>query len=199
MKLRIFRFSLLAALIILIIAAIVPMRENTNAKTFTLPVLPRPIAKTPVAIISAGQNTDTYIVRDIANQLMIRSFFMPQARDIDIEEMNSLVFVVGYSSLGEKLQNISREEEKDRIGILLQKADEKKLTVITIALGGEYNYEEKTDELLELIGEHTDYLIGIKGSINEGTLAKIAKAREIPLTLAGDVKEISGPFASAFR
>jgi hypothetical protein len=199
MKYRFFRISLLAALILLIIAAIVPMRENTDAMAFTLPVLPRPIAKTPVAIISAGQNTDTYIIRDIANQLMIRSFFMPQARDIDIEDMNSLVFVVGYSSLGEKLQEISHEEEKDRIVKLLQKADEKKLVVLTVALGEEYNHDEKTKELLKLIGEHTDYLIGIKGSINEGTLVNIAKEREIPLTLAGDVKEISGPFASAFR
>lgn len=199
MKHMFFRLSLLAALILLIIAAIVPMRENTDAKAFTLPVLPRPIAKTPVAIISAGQNTDTYIIRDIANQLMIRSFFMPQARDIDIEDMNSLVFVVGYSSLGEKLQEISHEEEKTRLGKLLQKADEKKLIVITVALGGEYNHDEKTKELLRLIGEHSDYLIGIKGSINEGTLVKISKEKEIPLTLAGDVKEISGPFASAFR
>lgn len=199
MKYRILRTALLVALIILIILTSMPFKGNSAAKIFTLPALPQPIAKTPIVITSAGQNTDTYIIRDIANQLMIRSFFMPQAREVDLNDINTLVFVVGYSSLGTKLQNISYEEEKVRIIKLLEKAEDNKLKIMTVAIGGEYTHDNKTEELLKLVGAKTDYFIGIRESSNEGILTELAKERDIPLTLVGEVKDISGPFASAFR
>lgn len=199
MKYRIFRTLLIIALATLIILTCIPFKERSTAKISTLPVLPRPIAKTPVMITSAGQNTDTYIVNDIANQLMIRSYFMPQATDADLKNMNSLVVVVGYSAIAIKLQGSSYEEEKARLEKLLKKAEENGIVIIMVALGDESNYEGKTEELLKLAGEYADYIIGIKGSSNEVVLTQLTKEKDITLTLAGEVKEISGPFASAFR
>lgn len=201
MKQRVYRLRavLIAVLAILIYLTNMPFGEKSDAKIFTLPSLPQPIAKTPVVITSAGQSTDTYIIRDIANQLMIRSFFMPQASDMDLEEMNTIVFVVGYSPLGIKLQDISYEEEKSRIGKLLAKATENKLKIITVAIGGESAHEKKTEELLRLVGEGSDYFIGIRDSCNESILIELAKETEKPLTLVGEVKDITEPFASAFR
>lgn len=121
MKRKFLRVVLFAALFASIIINM-PFKDKNNTKIFTLPGLPRPIAKTPIAIISAGQSTDSYIIHDISNQLMLRSFFMPQARDTDLKEVNTIVFVIGYSSLGMKLQNISYEEEIERIDKLLEKA-----------------------------------------------------------------------------
>lgn len=201
MKQRIYRIRvvLITVLAILIYLTNMPFVEKSNTKIFTLPSLPQPIAKTPAVITSAGQGTDTYIIRDMANQLMIRSYFMPQAKDIDLEEMNTVVFVVGYSSLGAKLQDISYEEEKSRIEMLLAKAEEDKLKIITVAIGGESALEKKTEELLRLVGAKSDYFIGIRDSYNESILIELAKETENPLTLVGEVKDITGPFASAFR
>jgi len=191
MKQMVFRTILLTFLIILLI--------KNDSVIFTLPGLPRPIAKTPVVITSAGQSTDTYIIRDISNQQMIRSFFMPQARAADLKDIDAIVFVVGYSSLGTKLQNISYEEEKNRIEKLLEKSKNNGLMVLTIAIGGEHPHDNKTEELLRLIGTQTDYFIGLRGSSNSSILTELAKERNIPLTLVGGVKDISEPFASAFR
>lgn len=193
------RTVLIAVLAILIYLTNMPFGVKSDAKVFTLPSLPQPIAKTPAVITSAGQSTDSYIIRDMANQLMIRSFFMPQASDVDLEEMNTIVFVVGYSSLGLKLQDISYEEEKSRIRKLLARAAEDKLEVITVAIGGESAYERKTEELLRLVGEKSDYFIGIRDSCNESILTELASKTEKPLTLVGEVKDITEPFASAFR
>ncbi|MHB1394931.1 MAG: DUF6305 family protein, partial [Clostridia bacterium] len=189
----------LAALIALLIVTNVPFQYRNENKIFTLPGLPRPIAKVPVVITSAGQSTDSYIVRDISNQLMIRSFFMPQARDVDIKDIKTIVFVVGYSSLGAKLQSISYEDEKIRIEKLLEKAKDNKLTVLTIAIGREQPHDNKTEELLRLIGKQTDYLIGMRASRSESIMAELARDRDIPLTLVNEVNDISEPFASAFR
>ena len=199
MKKNIFRAAAMATLAILCILMNIPFSERSNTKIFTLPGLPRPIAKAPVVITSAGQSTDTYIIHDISNQLMIRSFFMPQAEDIDIKDIKTIVFSVDYSSLGTQYKDISYDEEKRRISKLIKKAKDKGLTVLTIVLGGKQPNEKKTEELLKLIGNQTDYFIGLRGSGNEEILTELAENRDIPLTLVDEVNDISEPYASAFR
>jgi len=198
MKKKLLRVALIATLLVLIIIVNMPFQNRNKTKIFTLPGLPRPIAKTPAVITSAGQSTDSYIVYDISNQLMVRSYFMPQAKDVDLKDINTIVFVVGYSSLGSKLQNISYEEEKMRVEKLLVKAKDNKLTVLTVVMGGE-RFNNKTEQLIRLIVTRTDYLIGIKKSSNESVLVELARDYDIPLTLVSRVRDISGPFASAFR
>ena len=199
MKYSVIRSILLAVLVVLLILVNLPFQSKKDIKTFTIPGLPQPIAEVPIAITSAGQNTDTYIMRDISNQLMLTSYFMPQARDTDMKDINTLVFVIGYSSLGTKLQNVSFDEEKMRIEKLLEKAKEEKMRVLTVIIGGEGFYDKNTEEFLRLVGAQTDYLIGLRDSNYCGILIELAKERDIPLTLAASIKDISGPFASAFR
>lgn len=199
MKCKMIRVLPIMMLVPLLIFASMPFSSKSESKVFTIPGLPRPIAEVPVVITSAGQSTDTYIIYDIANQLMLRSFFMPQASDTDIEDARTVVFAVGYSSLGLKLQGISYEDEKKRIEKLIKKAKGNNLTVITFVLGGEQPNDEKNEELLRLIGDKADYIIGLKGSYSEKTLADLAEKFNIPLTLVSKVKDISEPFVSAFR
>lgn len=198
MKQRIIRITLLISLFVLLIFVNMPLMDNNKTKTYTLPSLPRPIAEEPVIITSAGQSTDTYIIRDVSNQLMIRSFFMPQARSADLKEAKTIVLVVGYSSLGTKLQSKSYEEEKMRIEKLIEKAKENNFTILTVVMGGEQSHNN-TEELLRLIGTQSDYMIGLRESSNESILTELAKERDIPLTLVSGVNDISEPFASAFR
>ncbi|MCQ1531040.1 DUF6305 family protein [Lutispora saccharofermentans] len=197
MKRKFLRVVLFAALFASIIINM-PFKDKNNTKIFTLPGLPRPIAKTPIAIISAGQSTDSYIIHDISNQLMLRSFFMPQARDTDLKEVNTIVFVIGYSSLGMKLQNISYEEEIERIDKLLEKAKNDDLKVLTIVMGGE-QLDNRTEQMIRLIGPGTDYFIGLRKSSKESILIELTKDEDIPLTLVDKVNDIIEPFASAFR
>ena len=199
MKQKIFRSVLLVTFLILLALISMPFKCKNESRIFTLPGLPRPIAKEPIIITSAGQSTDTYIIHDISNQLMIRSFFMPQAIDEDINEVDTIVFVVGYSSLGMKFQKINYEEEKIRIESLVKKAKDSNLVILTIALGGEHSYDNKNEELLRLICKNSDYIIGLRKSENEDILIELSKDGDIPLTLVNEITDISEPFASAFR
>lgn len=199
MKQKILRIMLLSYLFILVTIINMPFADKSDTKVFTLPGLPQPIAKEPIVITSAGQGTDTYIIRDISNQLMIRSFFMPQARETDLKDMKTVVFVVGYSSLGSKLQGTTYEEEKSRIERLLKKAEDDNITILAIVTGGEKPRDKNTEELLMLIGNNADYLIGLRDSSSESILVKLAKDKDIPLSLVNEAGNISEPFASAFR
>lgn len=199
MKQKIIRAALLMTLLLLTIFISVPIMEKNQTKIFTLPGLPRPIAEEPVIITSAGQSTDTYIVRDISNQLMIRSLFMPQAKAADLKEVKTVVFVIGYSSLGTKLQGKEYEDEKTRLQELIEKAKDKELTVIAVVMGGEQSGSKKTEELIELVGAESDYMIGVRKSNYESILTRLSKEREISLSMVSGVNDISEPYASAFR
>lgn len=199
MKQRIIRISLLVSFSILFILVNMPLANKSKARIFTLPSLPRPIAEQPAIITSAGQSTDTYIINDISNKLMIQSYFMPQARAADLAEAKTIVFVIGYSPIGLKLQNIKYEEEKARIRELIEEAKDKDMTILAIILGGEKSSDNETKELLGLIFPQSNYLIGLRKSGYNSTIAELARSLEIQLTLVEDVDGISEPFASAFR
>lgn len=174
-------------------------KTHSNMNALLLPSLPKPIAKEYALITSAGQSTDAYIVNDIANQLMIHNYFMPQAKVADLKGINTVVFVVGYSSFGEKLHKINQEDEEKRIQELLEKSKEENFTVIMVYIGGRQRREKETDELLSLISPYTNYLISTKESNKDNFLSELAWENKIPLTLVSEVDDILEPFSSAFR
>jgi len=188
---------------IIILTAFVILAGRISAKDISLrgryPSLPRPIATEVVLITSAGQSTDTYMIKDIANKLMIHNFFMPQAKKTDLEDVSSVIVVVGYSGIGEKIHEISFNEEKTRVNKLLEAATEKNLPIIAIHLGGDLRMDDKSYELLKLTAEKSDYIIALVSANEKNQLSDLAKELGIPLTLVKSVKDISEPFASAFR
>jgi hypothetical protein len=190
---------ILIASITLLIMNITFIEKKRDGNVHSLPSLPKPIAKEYVLITSAGQGTDAYIISDIANKLMIHNYFMPQAKESDLESANTLVFVVSYSDLGEKLHSTSYEDEKKRINELLKKSREEELVVITVYLGGKQQRGKRTEELLRLISPSTDYLIGTKEANSDNFLSDMARSYKVPLTLINGVNDLSEPFASAFR
>lgn len=174
-------------------------KKKRETNVLLLPSLPRPIAKEDVLITSAGQSTDAYIINDVANKLMIHNYFMPQAAEMDLEGVNTLVFVVGYSSLGGKINNLDFDDEKKRIAGLLDKAEKENLSIITLYIGGKQRRRKETDELIRIIGSRTDYLIATREANSDNFLSELSKTDKIPLTLVSEISDVSEPFASAFR
>jgi hypothetical protein len=199
MKIRPFKVIMLIVLFLLLLVNIAIFEKKRAVNVLSLPTLPKPIAKEYALITSAGQGTDAYIINDIANKLLIHNYFMPQAEASNLEIVSTLVFVAGYSSIGEKLHGISYNTEKQRITGLVNKSREEDLVIITVYIGGKQQRDEKTEELLGIIIPETDYLIGTKDGNRDGFLSDLARSNKIPLTLVNGVNDISEPFASAFR
>lgn len=199
MKIRSLIVILLAALMIFFMIKSIVHQNKKEMNILLLPSLPRPIANEYALITSAGQSTESYIINNIANQLMIHNYFMPQATEEDLEGINTLVFVVGYSPIGKRLHGISYEDEKERIAKLLNKSKKYNLVIITVYIGGKERRNDKTDELLKLICPQTDYLIGTKEADYDNFLSEQAKKERIPLTLVNRISDIPESFASAFR
>ncbi|SKA95813.1 hypothetical protein SAMN05443428_11942 [Caloramator quimbayensis] len=186
--------------ILIIISEYGKLHKNQSyINVLLLPSLPQPIAKEYALITSAGQSSDVYIICDAANKLAIHNYFMPKATEEDLEGINTVVFAVGYSSIGEKMHDMSYDEEKKRIIGILKKAKEENKKVITIMLGGYERRNNKTDELLEILCSNTDYLIANKQADKDKYISNLAKDNKIPLTLINKVNDILEPFSSAFK
>lgn len=199
MKIKAIIILCIATIFVFFIINRLESKRTLDTNVLLLPSLPRPIAKEYALITSAGQSTDAYIINDIANKLMVHNYFMPQARDTDLEGINTLVIVAGYSPVGEKLNGTSYDSEKLRIKALISKAKEKNLCVVTVYISGKERRDKNTDELLAMIVPVTNYLIGTKDSNEDSFLSALAKKNGIPLTLINGVNNITEPFASAFR
>ena len=174
-------------------------KSQKDINVLLLPSIPQPIAKEYVLITSAGQSPDIYIIYDVANKLTIHNYFMPKATVDDLDGVNTVVFVVGYSLIGEKFHDITYNEEKNRVKNLLKRAKEDNKVVITIFLGGFERRNKRTDELLKILSQNTDYLIATKNSDKDKYISELAKENKIPLTLINKVNDVLEPFSSAFR
>lgn len=199
MKIKVSKLMLLGVLMLLVLFSGTSFRGKREINMMMMPSLPMPIAKEYVLITSAGQATDAYIVNDIANKLMIHNYFMPQAKEDALEGVNTIVFVAGYSELGQKLHSTAFEDEKKRIAALLAKAQAKDMTILTVFIGGRQDRKKNTEELLGLVCKESDYIIGTRDEDYLALLADLTKEKRIPVTMVNSVNDLSVPFASAFR
>ncbi len=185
------------AILLYLVSTNSPLIRNVNAHV--IPTLPRPIAKETILVTSAGQSTDTYIIKDISNKLMIHNFFMPQAENEDLENINTIVFVIGYSPLSEKVNQLSLETELIRIESLLNYASMNDVTVISVFIGGKQRRASETDEMLGNIIPKSHYVISTFEGDFDHFISELARQNDIPLTLVENITDVSEPFASAFR
>lgn len=188
----------IAVLFMLIGLAIISKQQN-DLEIQNMPSLPKPIAEEMTLITSAGQSTDTYIVKDIANKLMIHNYFMPQASTVDLDDIKSIVIVIGYSEISEMLFDIDFESEMRRIQDLIDEANQKELKIISVFIGGEHRKEDRTVQFLDYIGENSDYIIMTSDGDRDQKLYNAARENKIPITIVKKLEDISEPFASAFR
>ncbi len=161
--------------------------------------LPHPIAKEKILITSAGQSTDTYIIKNMANELMLHNYFMPKAESLDLETVRSIVVVVGYSAIGEILNDSSYEGEVNRVNKFIQSVKDVDMPIIMVYIGSRERRNTKTDYLLKMVGQASSFIISTHDGNYDEFISSIAREKDIPLSLVGDIQEIKAPFASLYR
>lgn len=190
-------YSLLTLLIIIVLFMLFPFDSNNKETAFR--ALPRPIGGEPLMITSAGQSTDIYIVKDIANKLMIDNYFMPLATAEQVNDVKSAVIVIGYSEVGIRLNDLDFQQEKKRVLGLINEIKQRDIALITVYLRGSRMLASENKELLELVIKYSDYLIVTEENGNNMYFEELAASADIPITIVDDVNEVSEPFVSVFR
>lgn len=164
-----------------------PMIQNQ------LTYLSQPVASEKILITSAGQSTDTYIIKDVANELLLENIFIPNAKTTDLEGVNSIVIVIGHSHIGELLHDIEFEDEILRVEQLIEDANQKSLPIIGVYIGGQMRNNKKNNTLIDLVFSSSTYNL-VVGESNH-----IESDFDVPMIHVDNIRQIKGPFSSLFR
>ena len=191
--------SLLLVIVLTGVLSTDQFRQSEESGNYQFRALPRPIAKEPILITSAGQNTDSYIVKDIANQLMMDNYFAPKATDASLEGMSSVVMVIGYSDASLRLKDMTYQEELARVEVLLEQIKARDLSLVTVYLRGNEMLNHAHRELLEVSAANSEYLIIVDDGDSHRYFSELAQTQSIAITIVSDITEVSEPFVSAFR
>lgn len=172
---------------------------NDLSDVSTIPSLPQPIAEETVLITSAGQSADTYIVKDLANDLLIHNYFMPLATHNDLSKTNSVIIVFGYSDVSASYQNLTVAAELDRLKMLILGAKKEQKPIVGIFIGDKQRRDFKTDQLLTALVSDLDYLIATESGNFDGFLYNLAEEHRVPISVIDEVYNLSEPLVSVFR
>lgn len=194
-----FYFIMPLFILVCIIVGVQFLQISNNQKIPSYRALPRPIAKLPLSITSSGQNTDSYIIKDVANELLLDNYFVPMATTDHLEDVVSVVMVVGYSKTGLELKDMTFEDEKKRVNQLLKEIEERELSLITLYIRGSKMLSEESKELFTQASMYSDYLIVVDSEEDYEFFQEASENNGAPITFVDNINEVSEPFVSAFR
>ena len=153
----------------------------------------------PVLISSAGQSADVKLVKMLAQLQKVNATTVLMAKAADLTGMKTLIIVPGFSSKGLGAAGVSQQEEFDRVQALIKSADEMKIPIVLIHIGGNARRKGQSDSFNQLVADHSKSMIVVKQGDEDGFFTNISKAKNIPLTTVEKIAETATPIGNLFK
>lgn len=153
----------------------------------------------PVLITSAGQSADVKLVNLLASREKLDVTVIPGATSDDLEKMKTLVIVPGFSSKGLGAAGISQEDEMLRVSKLVTAANNAKIPVVLVHIGGNARRRGQSDAFNELGAKNAKYMIVVAQGNEDNFFTDIATANDIPLKLVNSISEAGVPLGELFK
>jgi hypothetical protein len=152
----------------------------------------------PVLITSAGQSADVTIAGMLFKRANVQAKAIALAKTTDLDGVKTLVVVAGFSSKGLGAAGISREQELARVKSLLAAAQEKKLKIVTLHIGGKARRGNQSDDFNKMVSEVSSYLLVVKQGDEDQFFSKIAAEKKIPIDLVDKIADAVQPVGNIF-
>jgi len=152
----------------------------------------------PVLITSAGQSADVTIAGMLFKRASVQAKAIALAKTTDLNGVKTLVVVAGFSSKGLGAAGISREQELARVKSLLAAAQEKKLNVVMLHIGGKARRGNQSDDFNKMAAEASSYLLVVKQGDEDRFFSKIAAEKKIPIVLVDKIADAVQPVGNLF-
>jgi hypothetical protein len=174
---------------IAILLIIVLLSSSLQAQKFEQPVL----------ISSAGQSADVKLVKMLAQKQKLNSNTVLMAKPSDLAGMKSLIIVPGFSSKGLGAAGVSQKEEFERVQSLVKSANEMKIPIILVHVGGNARRKGQSDSFNQLVADNSKFMIVVKQADEDGFFTTISKEKKIPLTLVDKIIDTEVPIGNLFK
>jgi hypothetical protein len=174
---------------IMIILILILFSSGVRAQKFDQPVL----------ISSAGQSADVKLVKMLAQRQKLNATTVLMAKATDLAGMKTLIIVPGFSSKGLGAAGVSQQEEFDRVQALVKAADEMKIPIVLIHIGGNARRKGQSDSFNQLVADHSKCMIVVKQGDEDGFFTNISKGKKIPMTIVDKIAETEIPIGNLFK
>ncbi len=153
----------------------------------------------PVLISSAGQSADVKLVKMLAQRQGLNATTILMAKPADLTGFRTLIIVPGFSSKGLGAAGISQQEEMERVRTLIKSANDLKIPIVMLHIGGNARRQGQSDAFNKIVGENSKFMIVVKQGDEDGFFTTISKAKKIPLTLVEKIVETETPLGNLFK
>jgi hypothetical protein len=157
------------------------------------------IFEQPLLITSAGQNAEVQIAAVLAKRAGLNFTLSKQATAADLENMKTLVLVLGASLKGLGAAGLDMEKERERVIGLITAAQKTQVPLLCLHLGGETRRGQQTDDLIAEVLPLAKMLIVVKSGNSDGFFTRLCQPKNIPLIEVDKTADAQVPLQKAFK
>lgn len=161
--------------------------------------VPSPIFEQPLLITSAGQSAEVQLASVLAKRAALDSKLSKLANPADLENIKTLVLVLGVSMKGLGAAGLDLAKEKERTTTLIKEAEKKKIPILFLHLGGEARRGQLSDELITSFLPYGKMVIVVKSGNKDKLFNRICNENNIPLIEVEKTVNALAPFKEAFK
>lgn len=160
---------------------------------------PSPTFEQPLLITSAGQSAEVQLASVLAKRASLDFKLSKLANPADLENIKTLVLVLGISMKGLGAAGLDLAKEKERISTLIKEAEKKKIPILFLHLGGEARRGQLSDELITSFLPYGKMVIVVKSGNKDKLFNRICNENNIPLIDVEKTVDALAPFKGAFK
>ena len=140
-------------------------------------------ATPPVLVTSIGRSLDAFQVQLVVKRMGVDFKYDPVADSDSLGNAKTLILAVGASLKGFGDAGITIKDELARTTKILDVAKAKGLYVILVHLGGEDRRDALSNQLIDLVGPRSQYIIIRDDSDADKMFTNISKTANIPMVV----------------
>lgn len=168
------------------------------ATTFAKSPSPGGQYEQPILITSAGQSADVSLAGTLMKKLNLNFKVVNLAKESDLNGIKTLIVVPGFSSKGLGAAGISREQELDRVKLIIKAAKDKGIKLVMLHLGGKARRGAQSDDLCQLAANASSMMIVVKQGDEDQFFTKLAAQRKVPIKVIDKMADALTPLKEAF-
>lgn len=153
----------------------------------------------PILITSAGQSAEVQLASVLAKRSGLDYSLSKTATAKDLQNIKTLVLVLGASMKGLGAAGLDMAREKERVNMLIKGAQEKNIPIICMHLGGESRRGKLSDETIIDFLPYAKMAIIVKSGNKDSLFDNICKENKIHLIEVDKTIDALGPLKNAFQ
>lgn len=153
----------------------------------------------PILISSAGQSADVKMVGMMAKRLQLDAKVEIMAKPEQLAGIKTLIIVPGFSSKGLGAAGISQKDELARVAALIKAAEQRKIPILMVHIGGTARRLGQSDAFNELAAKHAKYMLVVEQGNSDGFFTKLAGETKTPLGIVKKIPDTTPALEKLFK